>query len=135
MIQRIQSIFLFLAAIVSGVFSNLFDLWKSGAEWMQANDYTVIYALFIASGILAFINIFFYGNRKRQMLFNIINIFLNIVLVGLLVYQLYNLPGDGLSSEKGIGLFLPILSILLLWLANRGIIKDEKLVKSVDRIR
>lgn len=135
MIQRIQSIFLFLAALVSGVFSNIFDLWKSGSEWMQANDYTVIYALFIASGILALANIFFFGNRKRQMLFNAINIFLNIVLVGLLVYQLYNLPGEGLSSEKGIGLFLPVISMLLLWLANRSIIKDENLVKSVDRIR
>lgn len=135
MIQRIQSVFLFLAAIVSGVFSNIFDLWKAGQEWMQADDYRVIYALFIASGILALGNIFFFKNRKRQMLFNVINIFLNIVLVGLLVYRLFNLPGDGIESEKGIGLFLPILSMLLLWLANRSIIKDEKLVKSIDRIR
>lgn len=102
---------------------------------MQADDYKVIYALFIASGILSLVNIFFFGNRKRQMLYNVINIFLNIVLVGLLVYRLYTLPGDGISSEKDIGLILPIISILLLWLANRSIIKDEKLVKSVDRIR
>ena len=135
MIQRIQSVFLFLAAIVSGVFSNMFDLWRSGQEWMQANDYTVIYALFIASGILSLGNIFFFKNRKRQMLFNIINIFMNFVLVGLLVYRLFNLPGDGFASEKGVGLFLPLLSILLLWLANHSIIKDEKLVKSIDRIR
>lgn len=135
MIQRIQSVFLFLAAIVSGVFSSIFDLWKAGQEWMQAEDYKLIYALFIASGILALANIFFFKNRKRQMLFNIINIFMNLVLVGLLIYQLFNLPGDGFASEKGIGLFLPVLSVLLLWLANYSIIKDEKLVKSVDRIR
>ena len=135
MIQRIQSVFLFLAAIVSGVFSNLFDLWKSGQEWMQANDYVLIYALFIASGILSLGNIMFFKNRKRQILFNIINIFMNFVLVGLLVYRLFNLPGDGFASEKGVGLILPVISILLLWLANRSIIKDEKLVKSIDRIR
>lgn len=135
MIQRIQSIFLFLVAMVAGVFSNLFDLWRVGTEWMQANDYKLIYALFISSGILALLTIFFFKNRKRQMLFNIINIFMNIVLVGLLVYRLFTLPGDGFESEKGIGLFLPLLSIVLLWLANRSIVKDEKLVKSVDRIR
>lgn len=135
MIQRIQSIFLFLAAIVSGAFVNLFDLWKKGTEWMQANDYAVIYALFIASGIISLINIFFFKNRKRQMIFNFINIFLNIVLVGLLVYQLFNLPGDGFESEKGIGTFLPFVSMLFIWLANRNIIKDENLVKSADRFR
>lgn len=135
MVQRIQSIFLFLVALVAGVFSNIFNLWKDGTEWMQAHDYNLILALFISSGILALLTIFFFKNRKRQMLLNIINIFMNIVLVGLLVYRLFTLPGDGITSEKGIGLFLPLISILLLWLANRFIIKDEKLVKSVDRIR
>lgn len=135
MVQRIQSIFLFLVALVAGVFSNIFNLWKDGTEWMQAHDYNLILALFISSGILALLTIFFFENRKRQLLLNIINIFMNIVLVGLLVYRLFTLPGDGIESEKGIGLFLPLLSIILLWLANRFIIKDEKLVKSVDRIR
>ncbi|MBN3662914.1 MAG: DUF4293 domain-containing protein, partial [Ornithobacterium rhinotracheale] len=37
MIQRIQSVFLFLAAIVSLVISNVVDLWKQGSEWMQSN--------------------------------------------------------------------------------------------------
>lgn len=135
MIQRIQSIFLLLAAIVSGVLSNIFDLWKSGIEWMQVNDYIYVFALFIASGVLSLVNIFFFKDRKRQMLFNVINIFMNLVLVGLLVFRLYNLPGDGFASEKGVGLFLPLITVVLLWLANRSIIKDEKLVKSVDRIR
>lgn len=135
MIQRIQSIFLLLAAIVSGVLSNIFDLWKSGIEWMQVNDYMYIFALFIASGVLSLVNIFFFKDRKRQMLFNVINIFMNLVLVGLLAFRLYNLPGDGFASEKGVGLFLPLITVVLLWLANRSIIKDEKLVKSVDRIR
>lgn len=135
MIQRIQTVFLFLAAMVSGVLSHVFDLWKTGVEWMQIDDYQYIYALFLASGILSLLNIFLFKNRRRQMLFNGINIFLNIVLVGLLIFRLYNLPGDGLSSEKGIGLFLPIIALLLLWFANRSISKDEKLVKSIDRIR
>ena len=38
-------------------------------------------------------------------------------------------------SEKGIGMFIPILVILLVVLANKAIKKDEDLVKSVDRLR
>ncbi|OSS38566.1 hypothetical protein C723_2549 [Christiangramia flava JLT2011] len=38
-------------------------------------------------------------------------------------------------SEKGIGMFLPIVSIVFLVLANKAIKRDEDLVKSVDRLR
>lgn len=135
MIQRIQSIFLLIAVVVSGVLSNVFDLWKSGVEWMQANDYYGIFALFLASAVLSLVVIFLYKDRKRQLIFNRINLMLNLVLVGLLVFRLFNLPGDGVSSEKGVGLFLPLVSMVMLVLANRSIKKDEKLVKSIDRIR
>lgn len=135
MIQRIQSVFLFLAGIVSLILSSVFDLWRSGAEWMQVDDYEIIWALFLSSGILSFVVIFLFRNRKRQIIYNSINILINIVLVGLLIYRLFNLPGEGFASEKGVGLFLPFVAILLLFLANRSIKKDEKLVKSIDRIR
>ena len=45
------------------------------------------------------------------------------------------ISGEISVSEKGIGMFLPILAILLLVLANNAIKKDEDLVKSVDRLR
>ena len=102
---------------------------------MQVNDYKYILAMFTASGVISFITIFFYKNRKRQLIYNYLNIVLNLVLVGLLVYNLFNLPGEGINSQKGIGLILPLISIILLFMANSGIKKDEKLVKSVDRIR
>ena len=44
-------------------------------------------------------------------------------------------PGENDISEKGVGMFIPILSIVLLALANKAIKKDEDLVKSVDRLR
>ncbi|MBV7439810.1 DUF4293 domain-containing protein [Weeksellaceae bacterium TAE3-ERU29] len=135
MIQRIQSVFLFLAGLVSLVISNMVDLWKAGTEWMQPDDYKVIFAMFMSSGLLSFIVIFLYKNRKRQLIYNYLNIVLNLVLVGLLAYNLFNLPGEGINSQKGIGLILPLISIILLFMANRGIKKDEKLVKSIDRIR
>jgi len=60
---------------------------------------------------------------------------LNFVLLGVIVYQSQNLPGETAVSENGIGMFLPLVSIVLLALANKAIKKDEDLVKSVDRLR
>jgi ABC-type polysaccharide transport system permease subunit len=65
-----------------------------------------------------------------------LNIILNLILLGLFVYRSLNLSGEtALVSEKGIGMFLPIISIVMLVLANKAIKKDEDLVKSVDRLR
>jgi hypothetical protein len=64
-----------------------------------------------------------------------LTILINLILLGLLIYVSLTLPGEASVSEKGIGMFIPILAILLLVLANKAIKKDEDLVKSVDRLR
>lgn len=135
MIQRKQSIYLFLAALVSGVATWFGDLWKVASSWVQPDDDTIALVLFSLSFLLSLCTIFLYKNRKLQILIDRINIFLNILLLGYLSYSLVNLPGGFRDSEKGIGLFAPFISIALLLIANRFIKKDEKLVKSVDRFR
>ncbi len=66
---------------------------------------------------------------------NRLNIILNLILLGLFVYRTLTVSGETTVSEKGIGMFLPIVAIFLLVLANKAIKKDEDLVKSVDRLR
>lgn len=134
MIQRKQSIFLFLAGIFSAVSACVGNLWKTAAGWIQAEDVIVLLILFLLSTVLSLSSIFLFKNRKFQMQLGLLNILLNILLVGYLAYSLSNLPG-GFDSEKGIGLLAPFISIMLLIIANRYIKKDEKLVKSVDRFR
>jgi cytochrome bd-type quinol oxidase subunit 2 len=92
-------------------------------------------AAFAGSAILAFVTIFIFKNRKLQFVLNRLNIILNFILLGVLVYLSLNLSGETAVSEKGIGMFLPIISIVFLVLANKAIKKDEDLVKSVDRLR
>ena len=72
---------------------------------------------------------------KSQFMLGRLNIILNFILLGLFVYQSLNLSGETVVSEKGIGMLLPIISIVFLALANKAIKKDEDLVKSVDRLR
>ena len=49
--------------------------------------------------------------------------------------RIFRLSGETVVSEKGIGMLIPVFSIVFLVLANRAIKKDEDLVKSVDRLR
>jgi len=136
MIQRIQTIYLLLSAAVAGGLNFVFNLWTTTEKVLVfAKDNLLYFGLFLGSAGLSVITIFMYKNRKSQFVMGRLNIILNFILLGLFVYQSLNLYGETKVSEKGIGMFLPIVSIVLLVLANKAIKKDEDLVKSVDRLR
>lgn len=137
MIQRIQTIYLFLAFVVTGILPFLFPLWimNDGKEYffMQNQFYVILLGL---STTLSVVSIISYKKRQNQFVIGRLNIILNLILLGLFVYRSLNVSGETvLVSEKGIGMFLPIVAIVLLVLANKAIKKDEDLVKSVDRLR
>tara|TARA_R100001377_G_scaffold45384_1_gene25985 strand:+ start:543 stop:953 length:411 start_codon:yes stop_codon:yes gene_type:complete len=136
MLQRIQTLYLILAAIVSGGLIYVFELWTTpeGVK-VFADDVNYIFALFLVSAFLSVFSIVRFKSRKSQFMLGRLNIILNFFLLGLFVYQSLNVSGETVVSEKGIGIFLPIVSIVLLALANKAIKKDEDLVKSVDRLR
>ena len=136
MLQRIQTIYLLIAAGVSGGLIFVFELWTSAENVsVFAKDVNYIFAMFLASALLSLITISRFKNRKSQFMLGRLNILLNFFLLGLFVYLSLNISGETVVSEKGIGIFLPIISIVLLALANKAIKKDEDLVKSVDRLR
>jgi uncharacterized membrane protein YiaA len=144
MLQRIQTIYLFIAAVLAGGVIYLLPLWinNNGEEFflknlISSNDWKQIsmVAAFGLSAFLSLITIFLYKNRTQQVGMNRFNIVVNFYLLGIIVYHLLILPGESEISEKGIGLFIPVLVIVFLVLANKSILKDEKLVKSVDRLR
>ncbi len=144
MLQRIQTLYLLVSAILSGGIIFILSFWKDNngkafflldlfyeADWKLSS----LLIVFILSAILSLISIFKYKNRKQQIIINRLNIVVNFYLLGVIVYYLLSIPGESQISEKGIGLFIPELVIVLLVLANKAIQKDEKLVKSVDRLR
>jgi len=137
MLQRIQTLYLLLAFVVTGVLPFLIPLWKmaDGKDYyfMQNQVYVVVLGL---STTLSLLSIVSYKKRQNQFVIGRLNIILNLILLGLFVYRSLNVSGETLMvSEKGIGMFLPIVAIVLLVLANKAIKKDEDLVKSVDRLR
>ena len=143
MIQRIQSIYLLIATLVSGGLVFVFNLWSNLKEQIFALDLLmresfllkVIPLLFLLSAVVSFLDVFLFKNRKLQFVVGRLIILINLFLLGLLIYVSLTLPGEISISKKGIGMFLPILVVLLIVLANKAIKKDEDLVKSVDRLR
>ncbi len=135
MIQRIQTIYLALVAIFTGLAINYLSIWTVGAQVFFYKDEMQFLIPAALSAILAFVAIFLFKNRQNQFVTVRLVILINLILLGLLLYRLLNLPGGLNGTEKGIGLLVPIVAIFLLFLANRAIHKDEELVKSVDRLR
>ena len=136
MLQRIQTIYLTISAALLGVLYLWFPIIVSEEGTVVVrNDQPIMLGLIFGSILLVFISIFSYKKRKSQFVINRLNIILNFFLLGVFVYRSLTLSGETLVSEKGIGVFLPIISIVFLVMANKAIKKDEDLVKSVDRLR
>ncbi|SHK90255.1 protein of unknown function [Chishuiella changwenlii] len=137
MIQRKQSIYLFLSGIISSIFAMNFDkLFDIQLQWLsnpEKGDYVFSLAFFF-SALISFLTIMLYKKRSLQIKLDWLNIILNVLLIGSFVYSLLTLPGEN-NSEKGIWALVPLASIVLLSIANRLIKKDDDLVKSVDRFR
>lgn len=133
---RIQTYYLIACLIVTGVLPFVFPLWKDASGksiyFMMDIAYTALFGL---SSTLSLLSILSHAKRQQQFVMGRLNMILNLILLGLFVYRTLTASGEAMVSEKGVGMFLPILSIVLLVLANKAIKKDEDLVKSVDRLR
>lgn len=146
MIQRIQSLLLFLgAAAVFGLFklpfgmtaANLRESTLFSDSVFNIQDSMALLGIFTLSGLLAFIAIFLFKNRNLQKILSRVSIVANVIgLILVIVLFLQDTPNMGATEpSEGMGLGLPILSIIFTLFAIRFINKDEKLVRSMDRLR
>ncbi|MGV6829554.1 MAG: DUF4293 domain-containing protein [Flavobacteriales bacterium] len=136
MLQRIQTVYMIISILVMGALYLLFPviLDKAGVIIIERKEPLVL-SLIFASIAISIVSILNFKKRQHQFVLNRLAILLNFVLLGVFVYRSLTLSGETLVSEKGIGVLLPIISIVFLVLANKAIKKDEDLVKSVDRLR
>ncbi|KPE51610.1 DUF4293 family protein [Chryseobacterium indologenes] len=129
MLQRIQTIWTLLA-VLAAVF-----LFISGQDVAVFGNIPVIDISCIVLVLAGALSIFSFKNRKRQILLNTISIIINVLLIGVLTYWLLNLSGGIQFPEKGIEPVFPLIAVICLLIANTYIRRDERLVKSVDRLR
>lgn len=106
------------------------------AEIQQEESSIVIAILSIVSAITAFYATFLFKKRKTQIKLGLLNYLLMLAVLGSSWYYAYEgeafIPGEG---SYDIGFIIPAIAILLNFFAIRYIRKDEKLVRSVDRLR
>ena len=152
MLQRIQSVYLLLAALV-----NLITLKTNVVVYVTPdqtagelsafsfifNNQKLINALgggviLIVAALLALFTIFQYTNRAKQSLLAIVLMVLNaVVLIAFYAYhaKAVQLLPPGSSSHFVYGFILPMISGILAFMAYRGIKNDDALIKAADRIR
>lgn len=140
MLQRIQSIWLLLAATMSALslkfsfFSgNKINTETNVKEWVEftAAQGSLNAILTIAMGVASLVCIFMYKDRKRQLLISLIVLalsFLNIFLY-------YNASKSFTESNTDLTALISLSIPVFLVLAAIGIYKDEQLVKNADRLR
>lgn len=135
MIQRIQTLYLTLVVLLSFVLIYGVQASILGLGFLQGSTGVLVFGEGVLSILLAVGSIFWYRNRQNQFVINRLNLISQLFLLGFFVYRSLNVSGEVATSEKGIGMLIPIFSIVFLVLANRAIKKDEDLVKSADRLR
>jgi len=150
MLQRIQSLFLLLAAaamLLATVTPLVYFIYESDQVVFEAmgiylngilNDSTWgLFVIGLVSTVLALITVFVYKKRMLQIRFSIFNIVLMIgfyLYFGFLIYTIY--PVESLQFQKvGMGIIMPVIAIILTILAIRNIGADEALVRSLQRLR
>jgi len=145
MIQRKQTLWLFLAALVDAgllkfeQYRGVININGVGVEKViGVSDHYLSLVLALMTIILPFIAIFMYKQRKKQMglaLFTILSIMCFVFLSLWRVNDIKVNPTDVVTGAFGIGSVLPLVSMVLVIMAMLGIRNDEKLVTSMDRFR
>ena len=146
MIQRIQSLFLLLAAL--GSFALYLLPFAATPQAVPANDifadsvynlmdHIGLIVFFSLAGLLALVAIFLYSNRRLQMRLTIFAVVAIVVGIAFgIVYFVNNSTGlNDVQIADQAGVYLPVLSLIFALLAYRYINKDEKMVQSMDRLR
>ena len=162
MIQRRQTIFMLLSAIISAL------LFFVPLMTFKANDSVMSFTIFgienpvegitisqsytwplvvltVLMTVLPIYTLLRYKKREHQVAMCRLDLLLNIVFVGLVfVYYESDILGVIIAVEDEIynldvayfiGMAIPLVNLVLEILAIRGIKKDIELLKSIDRLR
>ena len=142
MIQRIQTIWLALAGIAGAMMYKL-PLWQYSLT-NQANKTTffasenlLLFLLIVATALIAFVTIFLFRNRPLQKSLTLLGLLLSIGILAIEVFLVEDMQKQ-LSPEKNswqIGALLPVAMIILFILARAGVSRDEKMIRSLERLR
>lgn len=149
MIQRIQSLWLLIASLISTL---LMIDWYTGYVYkadvphglgaivtnLRITDHFPSLLIAVIMVALPLVTIFFFKNRKRQRSLSWISLLASIAFIVVSLMRIENFKNTSPMPRNGsyqAGIVVPVVVIVFLFMAINGIKKDEKLVKSMDRLR
>ncbi|MVN90756.1 DUF4293 family protein [Mucilaginibacter aquatilis] len=155
MIQRVQSIYLFLASLAifalylftlaNNVYINNIPtsikvtglMQDVNRQQQQIQSFVALTAATAVVALLPLVTIFLFRNRKQQIVLAYVTI---LAIIGHSFWVAQTVKGvvgavTLNTSNFGIGLFLAPIAILLILLAIKAIKRDNALVRSADRLR
>jgi hypothetical protein len=155
MIQRIQTLYLLVAFIATVLFYFFpFATYFENAMSFYEFKITAINHIFqdtvtlhsvpvfmlsvhIILTILVFISIFLFGNRVRQMRVVAVSFLLNAILIGAIFFfsDSFGKEFTATPNYKNFGTLMPVLTLIMLLLANKAIKQDEIKMRKSSRIR
>lgn len=155
MIQRIQTLYLFLTTVLSGLFLNGHiinfpgsprNILYIGSDGLSLTNNTggketlfillVITTIILAIFLISLIAIILFKRRKAQMKMAAACVVLSVILIiASAVYIIFVFNSAVDSLKPGMNIIIMPFILIFSWLAYRGIRKDEELVKSYDRLR
>ena len=139
MIQRIQSVWLLLATICAFLtiqfsFYSGNRLVNGQSTFMELTGKTAplyLLILSVAAGLGALISIFLFKDRKTQMRLVVAALLVSIGNIALYFMEIKNFDTGSFTLTSVFVFAVPVFLLL----AIRGIYKDQRLVKSLDRLR
>ena len=152
MIQRIQSLYLLISSILGVVclscplgmlFSDedihagdLYNLWIKSVDTGEIEFFPwALFGLLLVVTALTFIAIFLFTRRALQMRVVTFSMILLVGYYAVMGYVVYVLHARGMSFTPSLTASFPFIALVLDYLAYRGILRDELLIKSLDRLR
>ena len=130
MIQRIQTVYLFAAAIISAVSAFFLPMYQMDGVSYAATAHAGTFGGFGACMALFSGAILLYNNRNLQLLVVRLGMLSSLVVLAYLIYII-----TGSTKTASWGAIMPFVQVVFAFLASKGIQKDEKKVRSLDRLR
>ncbi len=137
MIQRIQTLFLLVAAVLmTCLFFYPFVDFGNNVS-IEYTDIMPMMILLSAITFIAYVNIFLYRRRMVQIRLCMLNSLILLALQGYIIYYIvaYNAEIALSGGVFSLTAAFPLIAAILTFMALRYIARDEAMVKAMDRLR
>lgn len=148
MLQRIQTVYLLIASVLmlAATVTPLATFYYEGnavvfeamGMYQDGNITDSTWGLFAVgaiSSLLALVTVFLYKTRMLQIRLSVFNI---VVMIGFYLYfgfLIFRINPELQFQKIGVGIIMPVIAVILTYLAIRKIGADEMLVRSLNRLR